>query len=209
MVAKTLKGLAAEMVRDCETLAGKASGLVKKQVTYALVWAKLNNRSVGTGLDHAAGALDGLGDFTEGYVKKATSQARAVMEHGKVNAVAVKLLALASVDERDLLEEAWAFVDQVDVRAAVAERIAANAGKKGGRPPKVKVQPAVSVKEAVLTAPATTTALDPVLTAETAAMAAIQALVDAGATEALGRVTARLLKLAAAAAPAEEAKKAA
>jgi hypothetical protein len=193
MVAKTLKGLAAEMVRDCETLAGKASGLVKKQVTYALVFAKLNGKTVSTGLDHAAGALDGLGDFTEGYVKKATSQARAVMKHGKVNGVVCELIALASVEERDLIEEAWAFVDQVDVRAAVAERIAANAGKKGGRPPKVKQEPAVSV-QTVAAAPAPQT--DPLLSAETAALAAIAALVEAGAVEALGRIQAALIEAA-------------
>lgn len=202
MVAKTLKGLAAEMVRDCETLAGKASGLVKKQVTYALVFAKLNGKTVSTGLDHAAGALDGLGDFTEGYVKKATSQARAVMKHGKVNGVVCELISLASVEERDLIEEAWAMVDQVDVKAAVAERIAANVGKKGGRPPKVKQEPAVQVVQSQ--APQT----DPLLSAETAALAAIAALVEAGAVEALGRIQAALIE-AAKAPVAEPAKKAA
>lgn len=179
MTAKTYAGLIREIARDAETIATRGQGLVSKLVCAAMVYAKQNNRTLGTGLDHAEGALDGLAPVTEGFFKKAASYARAVVDHGLIDGTPLKARTLASVEEADMIAEAMALAKQVNVTAALEARVKANAGKKGGRP---------ATKPAAAVAPAP--ALDPLLAAEQQAIEALTILMDAHATDAIHRIMA-------------------
>jgi len=189
MTSKTYAGLIREIARDAETIATRGQGLVAKLVAAGMVYAKQNNRTLGTGLDHAVGALEGLAPVTEGFFKKAASYARAVVEHGTVNGTAFKAQSLSSIEEADMIVEALALAKAVNVTAAVEARAATNEGKKGGRPPSKPKTPDRIVIEPKAPAPV----VDPVLDAETRCAALIDGLIAAGATDALQRLTARLL----------------
>jgi hypothetical protein len=186
MTAKTLADLATEMAADFTAAANAGTSLVRKVAAFSMVYSKLHGKSLGTGLDYCQGALEGMDDFTAGYVKKCASQARHVFAHGLVNASLVKVAVLASIEEADLIAEALALVSNIDVKAAVAAGVAANAGSKGGRKPKVEITapPAPTAPPLALPAPDH----DPLLAIETTAAQAIAQLASVGATEALARL---------------------
>lgn len=192
MTVKTYAGLIRDIARDAEAISTRGQGLVAKLLAAGMVYAKQNNRTLGTGLDNAIGALEGLAPVTEGFFKKAASYARAVVEHGTINGVAFKAQSLASIEEADMIGEALALCRAVNVTAALEARVKANGGAKGGKP---------STKPGPVTAPpveppAPAPVVDPVLDAETRCAALIDALIAAGATDALGRLTSRLLAAA-------------
>lgn len=189
-MTKTLAVWSRQIARDAEVAATKGAGVVTSLVGYALAYAKLNDRSLSSGLDHALGALDGLPTVTAGFLSKASSFARAVVSHGMVDGAPLKAFKLASLEEADVIAEAKAVMAKVSIKAAVEARVAANADKKKSNAP--KSGPVTSVTPDTPPVEGNAPAVDPAMARVTAATAALRAMMEAGDWEELAKITATL-----------------